>query len=54
VAWAKTYGKGRVLYNGLGHTPEVWERPVFQKMWKEMVLWTLGIRSGHTTSHPKL
>lgn len=23
VAWAKIYGKGRVLYNGLGHTPVV-------------------------------
>lgn len=53
VAWAKTYGKGRVLYNGLGHTPEVWNRPDFQRMWKEMVLWTLGIRPGDTASHPK-
>jgi type 1 glutamine amidotransferase len=53
VAWAKTYGKGRVLYNGLGHTPVVWERPDFQRMWKEMVLWTLGIRPGDATPRPK-
>jgi len=49
VAWAKTYGKGRVLYNGLGHTAEAWERPDCQKMWRDMVLWTLGIRPGDAT-----
>jgi type 1 glutamine amidotransferase len=53
VAWARTYGKGRVLYNGLGHTPVVWERPDFQKMWKEMILWTLGIRTGDATPRAK-
>jgi uncharacterized protein len=49
VAWARSYGKGRVLYNGLGHTPVVWERPDFQKMWKEMLLWVLGVRAGDAT-----
>jgi uncharacterized protein len=53
VAWAKTYGKGRVLYNGMGHTLAVWERPDLQKMWREMVLWTLGIRPGDATPKPK-
>jgi type 1 glutamine amidotransferase len=53
VAWAKTYGKGRVLYNGLGHSAEVWERPDFQKMWKEMVLWTLGVRIAEITPRTK-
>jgi type 1 glutamine amidotransferase len=53
VAWARTYGKGRVLYNGLGHTLEVWKRPEFQQMWKEMVLWVLGIRPGDATPRPK-
>ena len=33
VMWARNYGKGRVLYNGLGHTQEVWDRPDIQKMW---------------------
>lgn len=37
VAWARNYGKGRVLYNGLGHVQEVWDRPDIQKMWLEMV-----------------
>jgi type 1 glutamine amidotransferase len=52
VAWAKDYGKGRVLYNGLGHTPDVWERPGYQKMWLEMVRWALGISRGDATPRP--
>jgi type 1 glutamine amidotransferase len=52
VAWARTYGKGRVLYNGLGHSREAWERPELQRMWKEMVLWTLGVRAGDATPRP--
>ena len=43
VIWASNYGKGRVLYNGLGHTREVWERPDIQKMWLEMVRWSMGL-----------
>jgi type 1 glutamine amidotransferase len=54
VAWARTYGKGRVLYNGLGHTTEVWTRPDFQKMWKEMILWTLGVRPGEAKPATKI
>jgi type 1 glutamine amidotransferase len=49
VAWAKTYGKGRVLYNGLGHTSDVWERPEYQKMWLGMTQWALGISRGDAT-----
>ena len=52
VAWAKDYGKGRVLYNGLGHTPDVWERPGYQRMWLEMVQWALGISRGDATPRP--
>lgn len=43
VIWAKNYGKGRVLYNGLGHVPAVWERSDIQKMWLEMVPWSMGL-----------
>jgi type 1 glutamine amidotransferase len=52
VAWAKNYGKGRVLYNGLGHTPNVWEQPEYQRMWLEMVQWSLGITPGDATPRP--
>src|SRR6266540_3708779 len=46
VIWAKSYGKGRVLYNGLGHVPALWDRPDFQKMWLEMIQWSMGLIPG--------
>jgi type 1 glutamine amidotransferase len=49
VIWARAYGKGRVLYNGLGHVQAVWERPDFQKMWLEMIQWSMGLVTGNTT-----
>ncbi len=49
VAWARSYGKGRVLYNGLGHVPGVWERPDIQKMWIGMVQWAMGQVPGDAT-----
>jgi uncharacterized protein len=52
VAWARNYGKGRVLYNGTGHQIEVWERPEIQKMWLEMVQWSMGLIPGDATPRP--
>jgi type 1 glutamine amidotransferase len=52
VVWARTYGKGRVLYNGLGHREDVWERPDVQKMWLEMVQWSMGTLPGDATPRP--
>jgi type 1 glutamine amidotransferase len=52
VIWARTYGKGRVLYNGLGHREGVWERPDIRKMWLEMVQWSMGIIPGDATPRP--
>jgi type 1 glutamine amidotransferase len=52
VVWARTYGRGRVLYNGLGHHPDVWDRPDIQKMWLEMVEWSMGIIPGDATPRP--
>jgi type 1 glutamine amidotransferase len=49
VMWARNYGKGRVLYNGLGHTQDVWDRPDIQKMWVEMVQWSMGMIPGDAT-----
>src|SRR5258705_126195 len=53
VVWAKNFGKGRVLYNGLGHVPALWERPDFQKMWLEMVQWSMGLIPGDATPQAK-
>jgi type 1 glutamine amidotransferase len=52
VIWARTYGKGRVLYNGLGHREEVWERPDMRKMWLDLVRWSLGDLPGDATPNP--
>ena len=46
VIWARNYGKGRVLYNGLGHVPAVWERTETQRMWLEMIQWSMGLVPG--------
>ncbi len=53
VIWAKNFGRGRVLYNGLGHVSAVWERPDFQKMWLEMVQWSMGLLAADATPQPK-
>jgi type 1 glutamine amidotransferase len=52
VAWARDYGKGRVVYNGLGHTRDAWERPDLRKMWLELVLWAMGVIPGDATPRP--
>ena len=53
VAWSKMYGKGRVFYSTLGHTPESWDDPDITKMYLEAIKWTLGLTEGSTASHPK-
>ena len=53
VAWARAYGKGRVLYNGMGHQREVWERPEIRKMWAEMVRWSMGLIPGDASPRPR-
>src|SRR4029077_11791749 len=52
LMWAKNYGKGRVLYNALGHRHEVWERPDMLAMWLEQIRWALGTAPGDATPNP--
>ena len=49
IGWVKNYGKGRVYYSGLGHTPEVWQRADIQKMWLEAVKWAMGLTPADAT-----
>ena len=49
---SRIMAKGRVLYNGLGHRREVWDRPDIQKMWLEMVQWAMGIIPGDASPRP--
>ena len=53
VAWAKTYGKGRVFYSTLGHLPEVWDTPAVQRMYFEAIRWTLGLTEGDASPSPR-
>jgi uncharacterized protein len=52
VAWAKMYGKGRVFYSTLGHPPENWDRPDFQKMYFEAIRWAMGLVDADATPRP--
>jgi type 1 glutamine amidotransferase len=49
VAWAKTYGKGRVFYSTLGHADTAWDNPVLQQMYVNALKWTLGLVDGDAT-----
>jgi type 1 glutamine amidotransferase len=52
VVWARNYGKGRVLYHGLGHGQAIWDRADIQKMWIDMVRWAMGDLPGDATPRP--
>jgi len=43
VAWAKSYGKGRVFYSILGHDAEDWDNPALSTMYFEAIRWALGL-----------
>jgi type 1 glutamine amidotransferase len=53
VIWARNYGKGRVIYNGLGHVYEVWDNPDIQKMIVEHMKWLMGMISGDAAPRPR-
>jgi hypothetical protein len=49
LAWAKTYGKGRVFYSAFGHERDAWGNPALQKMWLEAIKWALGLTQADIT-----
>jgi type 1 glutamine amidotransferase len=53
LAWAKTYGKGRVFYSALGHDITSWDDPGIQKMYFEAIKWALGLSEGDVTPRPR-
>jgi len=52
LVWAKTYGKGRVLYSALGHAASVWDDRDVQQMYLEAVKWSLGMTEADVTPRP--
>ena len=52
LAWAKTYGKGRVFYSSLGHAASTWDNPDVYHMYFEALKWSLGLSDGDATPRP--
>ena len=42
VAWAKTYGDGRVFYTALGHGPSTFEKPEMRRLLTQGARWAGG------------
>ena len=49
VAWAKTYGAGRVFYSTLGHERVLWDSAPIQKMYFNAIRWALRLVEGDST-----
>jgi uncharacterized protein len=52
LAWAKTYGKGRVFYSAFGHAASTWDHPDVYRMYFEALRWALGLTDGDATPRP--
>ena len=52
IAWAKTFGKGRVFYSSLGHDASTWDNRDVAQMYFEALKWALGLTEGDTTPRP--
>jgi type 1 glutamine amidotransferase len=53
LAWAKTYGKGRVFYSSLGHAAATWDTRDVAQMYFEALKWALGLEPGDATPRGK-
>src|SRR5204862_744280 len=52
LAWAKTYGRGRVFYSALGHAAAAWDNPDVYHMYFEALKWSLGLIDADVTPRP--
>ncbi len=52
LAWAKTYGKGRVYYSALGHDPSTWDDRAVEQMYLEAIKWALKLEDADITTKP--
>jgi type 1 glutamine amidotransferase len=51
LAWAKTYGKGRVFYGSFAHAAETWDLRSVQQMYFEAMRWALGLTDATPNPH---
>ena len=52
IAWAKTYGKGRVFYGSFSHAAATWDIRDVQQMYLEAIKWALGLTDASLKPHP--
>src|SRR6478735_2709847 len=52
LAWAKTYGKGRVFYGSFAHDTASWDNRDMAQMYFEAIKWALGLTEGDATPRP--
>lgn len=49
IAWARSYAKGRVAFNAMGHREDVWDSAAFQSMLVGMLSWAGGAVNADVT-----
>lgn len=52
LAWAKTYGKGRVFYASFGHDAAIFDNRDVAQMFLEAIKWSLGLTEGDASPRP--
>lgn len=52
LAWAKTYGKGRVFFGSFAHSAETWDLRNVQQLYFEAMRWALGLTDADPKPHP--
>ena len=51
VIWCSAYGKGRVLYNAMGHREDVWTNTTFQAIVEDHIRWASGEGASQTEAN---
>jgi type 1 glutamine amidotransferase len=52
LAWAKTFGKGRVFYSSFAHDAATWDNRDIAQMYFEAIKWALGMTEGDASPRP--
>ena len=52
LAWAKTYGKGRVFFSSFAHASATWDNHDVRQMYFEAMRWALGLTNAEPAPHP--
>jgi uncharacterized protein len=52
LAWARTYGAGRVFYGSFAHDAKSWDNPDVYHMYFEAIRWALKLTDGDATPRP--